>query len=167
MAVRRDNRYRGRRAAPPQRKSGHLRTNYTEDDIELFKNDLKKLRAVWPKEMIEGDRRVQKRRYLKTVAIICSVIGVPATIVAVWMAASGEIPWWMVPAAQSVAVIYALWVWFVDGSHGDDDISVLIYREADRRGIKYTKDVTPLYHIMNRINADYNSRLWNRTFKWQ
>ena len=42
----------------------------------------------------------------------------------------------------------------------------LIYREADRRGIKYTKDVTPLYHIMNRLNADYNSRLWNRSFKW-
>ena len=42
----------------------------------------------------------------------------------------------------------------------------LVYREADRRGIKYIKNDTPLYQIMNRINADYNNQLWNRNFNW-
>lgn len=26
----------------------------------------------------------------------------------------------------------------------------------------YVEDDTPIYHIMNRLNADYNNRLWNR-----
>ena len=49
----------------------------------------------------------------------------------------------------------------------DAAICADVLLEADRRGIKYQKGVTPFYAIMNRINADYNSRLWNRNFKWK
>ena len=48
----------------------------------------------------------------------------------------------------------------------DENIDIIIHREADRCGIKYTKD-TQLYALMNKINADYNSYLWNRNFKWE
>ena len=126
---------------------------------------MKLLRSIWPQSVCEGDRKAVRMHYFKSAAIMCLIIGVPATVVAVWMAIEEEIPWWMVPVVQSAVLLYMLIVVLF---HHDDneDVIVLIYREADRRGIKYIKGQTPLYHIMNRLNADYNSHLWNRTFKW-
>ena len=163
MAVRRDNQYRRRRAASSQRRPGHLRTNYVEDDIQAFSQDLERLRSVWPESVREADSKAELRKAFKTNGIICLIVMVPLTAILVYLVASGDAPWWSIPAGQSYLLLY---LWFrLLMFHGEDTM-FLIYREADRRGIKYTKDVTPLYHIMNRINADYNSRLWNRSFKW-
>ena len=164
MAVRRDNQYRRRRAASSQRRPGHLRTNYVEDDIQAFSQDLERLRSVWPESVREADSKAELRKAFKTNGIICLIVMVPMTAIMVYLVASDDAPWWSIPVVQSFLLLY---LWFrLLMFHGEDTM-FLIYREADRRGIKYTKDVTPLYHIMNRINADYNSRLWNRTFKWQ
>ena len=163
MAVRRDNQYRRRRAASSQRRPGHLRTNYVEDDIQAFSQDLERLRSVWPESVREADSKAELRKAFKTNGIICLIVMVPMTAIMVYLVASDDAPWWSIPVVQSFLLLY---LWFrLLMFHGEDTM-FLIYREADRRGIKYTKDVTPLYHIMNRINADYNSRLWNRSFKW-
>ena len=165
MAQHRDPRYRGRRRTSAQRRPGHLRTNYTEDDFMAFGSDIERLQSVWPQSVRDSDRKVVKMQYFKSVAILCLIIGVPATVMAVLMAIGGEIPWWMVPVAQSAVVLYMLFVVLFQ-HNDDDDVNTLIYREADRRGIKYVKGQTPLYYIMNRLNADYNSHLWNRKFNW-
>ena len=163
MAVRRDNQYRRRRAASSQRRPGHLRTNYVEDDIQAFSQDLERLRSVWPESVREADSKAELREAFKTNGIICLIVMVPMTAIMVYLVASDDAPWWSIPVVQSFLLLY---LWFrLLMFHGEDTM-FLIYREADRRGIKYTKDVTPLYHIMNRLNADYNSHLWNKTFKW-
>ena len=163
MAVRRDNRYRGRRAASSQRRPGHLRTNYVEDDIQAFSKDLERLRSVWPESVRKGDSKAELRKAFKTNGFICLIVMVPLTAILVYLVASGDAPWWSIPAGQSFLL---LCLWFrLLMFHGEDTL-LLIYREADRRGIKDTKGVTPTYHIMNRLNADYNSRLWNRKFNW-
>ncbi len=163
MAVRRDNQYRRRRAASSQRRPGHLRTNYVEDDIQAFSQDLERLRSVWPESVREADSKAELRKAFKTNGIICLIVMVPMTAIMVYLVASDDAPWWSIPVVQSFLLLY---LWFrLLMFHGEDTM-FLIYREADRRGIKYTKDVTPLYHIMNRLNADYNSHLWNKTFKW-
>ena len=163
MAVRRDNQYRRRRAASSQRRPGHLRTNYVEDDIVAFAADLERLRSEWSESVREADSKAELREAFKTNGIICLIVMVPMTAIMVYLVASDDAPWWSIPVVQSFLLLY---LWFrLLMFHGEDTM-FLIYREADRRGIKYTKDVTPLYHIMNRINADYNSHLWNRSFKW-
>ena len=163
MAVRRDNQYRRRRAASSQRRPGHLRTNYVEDDIVAFAADLERLRSEWSESVREADSKAELRKAFKTNGIICLIVMVPMTAIMVYLVASDDAPWWSIPVVQSFLLLY---LWFrLLMFHGEDTM-FLIYREADRRGIKYTKDVTPLYHIMNRINDDYNSRLWNRSFKW-
>ena len=163
MAVRRDKQYRRRRAASSQRRPGHLRTNYVEDDIVAFAADLERLRSEWSESVREADSKAELREAFKTNGIICLIVMVPMTAIMVYLVASDDAPWWSIPVVQSFLLLY---LWFrLLMFHGEDTM-FLIYREADRRGIKYTKDVTPLYHIMNRLNADYNSRLWNRSFKW-
>lgn len=163
MAVRRDNQYRRRRAASSQRRPGHLRTNYVEDDIVAFAADLERLRSEWSESVREADSKAELREAFKTNGIICLIVMVPMTAIMVYLVASDDAPWWSIPVVQSFLLLY---LWFrLLMFHGEDTM-FLIYREADRRGIKYTKDVTPLYHIMNRLNADYNSHLWNKTFKW-
>lgn len=164
MAQQRDPRYRGRRRPSAQRRAGHLRTNYVEDDIVAFAADLERLRSEWSESVREADRKAELRKAFKTNGIICLIVMVPMTAILVYLVASGDAPWWSIPVGQSYLLLY---LWFrLLMFHGEDTM-FLIYREADRRGIKYIKGQTPLYHIMNRMNADYNSRLWNRTFKWK
>lgn len=168
----RDNRYRGRqrrRTAPPQRKPGHLRTNYTADDPDYyFYADLKTVRSVWPKEVIKEDRRAVRRKTFKRTGIALCVVMVPATALTVGYVIDGGMPWWIIPVAQTAVLVYILVMLLSQGVlNKDEDDDVLIYREADRRGIKYVKGKTPLYNIMNRINYDYNTTLWNRNFKWK
>lgn len=171
MPQQRDNRYRGRarrRPAPPQRKPGHLRTNYTADDpMYCFIMDMKVVRSVWPDEVIKEDRRAVRRKNLKWLGIVLVVLMVPVTALAVWAVVDG-MPWWVIPVAQTLVLLYILiMIWSQGILNKDEDIDIIIYREADRRGIKYVKGKTPLYNIMNRINYDYNSHLWNRNFKWK
>ena len=171
MAQQRDNRYRGRqrrRNVPPRRKPGHLRTNYTADDtLYQFLEDLQKVRSVWPQEVLDEDRKAVRRRNIKAMAIALGVVMLPVTALAVWLVVEG-MPWWILPAAQTAVLLYTLFWSFSEGLlNKDEDSDLLIYREADRRGIGYVKGKTPLHNIMNRINSDYNSHLWNRDFKWQ
>ena len=168
---RKDNRYRGRqrqRTAPPRRKPGHLRTNYTGDDpTYFFMVDLNVVRAVWPPEVIEGDRKALRTRQLRTLGVTLLVVMVPTTIIGVAQVIDG-MPWWILLALQTAVLLYMLVLTVVQlKGNKDEDVDVLIYREADRRGIKYEKGKTPLHNIMNRINYDYNTTLWNRNFKWK
>lgn len=163
MPTSRDPRNRGRRRTSAQRRPGHLRTNYTEDDIEAFGRDLERLRAVWPESVRQGDRKAERRQALKTNGIICLVVMVPMTAILVYLVVSGDAPWWSIPLGQTFVLLF---LWFrLLMFHGENTM-FLVYREADRRGIRYSKGDTPLYHIMNRLNADYNSHLWNRHFNW-
>ena len=169
MPQHRDPRYRGRtrRTAPPKRKPGHLRTNYTADDPEyLFYVDMEKVRAVWPEEVIKGDRRVMRRKNLRSTGITSLIVMVPVTVIAVWFVLDHSMPWWIIPAAQTAMLLYLLVIYLQD-IRKNEDIDIIIHREADRRGIKYDAKRTPLYALMNKINADYNSHLWNRNFKWK
>ncbi len=171
MPQQRDNRYRGRarrRAAPPQRKPGHLRTNYRDDDpLYYFIKDMDVVRSVWPEEVRKGDTRAVRKKELKVTCITLAVLMVPLTAFAVWFVIDTGAPWWIIPAAQTAFLLYFALMMFIDTrGNRDEDIDIIIYREADRRGIKYTK-ATPLYVLVNRINADYNSYLWNRNFKWK
>ena len=169
MVQRRDNRYRGRqrRRTAPQRKPGHLRTNYTENDYDQFVADMYIVRSVWPEEVREADRKAAMKYNYKAAAISTMIPMVGVTILAVLMAISGEIPWWMVPVAQSVFLIYLALIMLLRRKEDyDEDFDIIIYREADRRGIKYDNKM-PHYALMNKINADYNSHLWNRNFKWK
>ena len=163
MPDRRDPRYRGRRRTSAQRRPGHLRTNYVEDDIQSFANDLERLRSVWSESEREGDRKAERRQALKTNGIICLVVMVPVTALLVYLVLDGSAPWWAIPLGQTFLLL-SLWVRLL--TFRGENTLFLIYREADRRGIKYIKGDTPLYHIMNRLNADYNSHLWNRSFNW-
>ena len=164
MAQHRDPRYRGRRRTSAQRRAGHLRTNYVEDDIVAFAADLERLRSEWSESVREADSKAELRKAFKTNGIISLIVMVPMTAILVYLVASGDAPWWSIPGGQSFLLLY---LWFrLLMFHGEDTM-FLIYREADRRGIKYVKGQTPLYYIMNRLNADYNSHLWNRTFKWK
>ena len=163
MPISRDPRYRGRRRTSAQRRPGHLRTNYTEDDIEAFARDLERLRAVWPESVRESDDKAYRRQILKTNGIISAIAMVPMTAIFVWLVVTGDAPWWSIPVVQSL-VLGVLWLRMLTFSGADN--TFFIYREADRRGIKYVKGDTPTYHIMNRLNADYNSHLWNRNFNW-
>ena len=173
MQQHRDPRYRGRgrrATAPPRRKPGHLRTNYTPDDpVYYFTEDIKTVRSVWPEEVIQADSRVVRKKELKLNAIILMVLMVPLTAMVVWMVIDTGMPWWIIPVAQTFLLLF-LGIKVLIEKRGlkdeDIDITTLIRREADRRGIKYDKR-TPLYALMNRINADYNSHLWNRNFKWK
>lgn len=169
MPQHRDPRYRGRgrKRTVPKRKPGHLCTTYTEDNPYLFQQDIEKVRSVWPQEVIEGDRRAVVRHNLKVSAITVSIPMVGVTIVAVSWVWNTGLPWWYVPLAQTAILLYFLLIYFVDfRGNRDENIDIIIRREADRRGIEYDKK-TPLYKLMNRINADYNSYLWNREFKWK
>lgn len=163
MPTSRDPRYRGRRRTSAQRRPGHLRTNYVEDDIEAFGRDLERLRAVWPESVRESDDKAYRRPVLKTNGIISAIVVVPMTAILVWLVVTGDAPWWSIPVVQSL-VLGILWLRMLTFSGADN--TFFIYREADRRGIKYVKGDTPTYHIMNRLNADYNSHLWNRNFNW-
>jgi hypothetical protein len=166
MPQHRDPRYRGRRTtAPPRLKPGHLRTNYAEDDLDAFAVDLAKIREKMPESVIEGDRRAVRLRDMKQLGIVAAIILVPVSLAVVWGIIEGDLQWWILPVVQTAVLAYLGFGLLT--KHGSSDTDVLIYREADRRGIKYQKGVTPLYAIMNRINADYNSRLWNRNFKWK
>lgn len=169
MPQHRDPRYRGRtrRAAPPKRKPGHLRTNYTADDPEyLFHLDMEKVRAVWPEEVIRGDRRAVRRKNLRWIGITSLIVMVPVTVLAVLFVLDQSMPWWIIPVAQSALLLYLLVLWMHNGSL-NDGFDTVIHREADRRGIKYDAKQTPHHALMNKINADYNSHLWNRNFKWK
>ena len=166
MPQHRDPRYRGRKHTTAKRRLGHLRTNYVEDDMEAFSRDLERLRTVWSESVLESDRKAATNQFLKTTAIVCGIVMVPVTALLVWMILDGAISWWLLPIVQSAIIIFFLlrmsFMWDPRGN----DTTFLIYREADRRGVKYIKRETPLYHIMNRLNADYNSQLWNRNFNW-
>ena len=170
MVQQRDNRYRGRqrrRSAPPRLKPGHLRTNYNEDVAYYFLEDLKKVRAVWPPEVLEGDRKAVRAKRLRSLGISLAIVMVPTTVVAVVGVLDG-LPWWLVPLMQTAVLVYILvMILFQRVGNKDEDVDELIYREADRRGIKYEKGKTPLYNIMNRINYDYNTTLWTRNIKWK
>ena len=166
MPDHRDPRYRGRRRASAQRRAGHLRTTYTEDDIQAFSADLERLRASWPTNVIEEDRKAELKQAFRTNGIICLIVMVPVTALLVYLFIQGDAPWWIIPGGQTFFLLIILGrLLMFHGFHGEDTM-FLIYREADRRGIRYAKGDTPLYHIMNRINADYNNHLWNRSFKW-
>lgn len=164
MPAYRDPHYRGRRRTSAQRRPGHLRTNYVEDDIVAFASDLERLRSVWPESVRESDHKAEHKQAFKTNGIICLVVMVPLTAIFVYVVISDGAPWWSIPLAQTVVLLY-MWIRLV--AFHEEDTMFLIYREADRRGIKYTKGDTPLYQLMNRLNADYNSRLWNRNFIWK
>lgn len=166
MPQHRDPRYRGRRTTVPHRlKPGHLRTNYAEDDMEVFAIDLSKVREQWPEEVIEGDRSAVRHRDVKQIGIVAAIILLPVSLAILWGIIKDGLPWWTLPAVQTAVLAYLAFGLLT--KRGSSDTDILIYREADRRGIKYQKGVTPFYAIMNRINADYNSRLWNRNFKWK
>ncbi len=164
MAHRRDTRYRGRRRTSAQRRPGHLRTNYAEEDIAAFANDLVRLQSVWPPEVIEADRKAALRKAMKTNVIICAVVMVFFTAALVYAVVSDGAPWWSILVGQTFVLAYLFLRLLMVRSDASDTM-FLIYREADRRGIKYSKEA-PLYHLMNRLNADYNNKLWNRSFEW-
>ncbi len=170
MPLQRDNRYRGRQRRRPasQRKPGHLRTNYKENDYDLFVADMYIVRSVWPKEVFEADRKAALKYNYEAAAIGTVIPMAFVTVFAVIMVVDGSIPWWMVPVAQSVFLIYFVLILFLQrkGNY-DEDFDIIIRREADRRGIKYDKKKIIHYELMNKINADYNSRMWNRNFKWK
>ena len=163
MAERRDPRYRGRRRTSAQRRAGHLRTTYTEDDIQAFSADLERLRASWPTNVIKEDSKAELKQAFRTNGIICLIVMVPVTALLVYLFIQGDAPWWIIPGGQTFFLLTILGRLLM--FHGEDTL-FLIYREADRRGVKYVKGDTPLYIIMNRLNADYNSHLWNRSFRW-
>lgn len=163
MPTSRDPRYRGRRRTSAQRRPGHLRTNYVEDDIEAFGRDLERLRSVWPESVREADRKAERKQALKTNGIICLVVMIPYSAIMVYIVVNGEAPWWSIPLGQTVVLLF---MWLRLLMIHNEDTMFLIHREAERRGIRYSKRDTPLYHIMNRLNADYNSHLWNRHFNW-
>lgn len=163
MPQHRDTRYRARRRTSAQRRLGHLRTNYTEDDIEAFAADLERLRSVWPESVREDDDKAYRRQVFKTNSIICAAVMVPLTAVFVYLVIESDISWWSIPIMQTFLLLI-LWLRLLTFS--GSDATFFIYREADRRGVRYTKGDTPTYHIMNRINADYNNHLWNRKFNW-
>lgn len=169
MPQHRDPRYRGRgrRTTAPKRKPGHLRTNYTENDYDQFIADMNVVRSVWSEEVREADSKAAKKYNYKVAAISTMIPMAVVTVIALVMAIKRVIPWWMVPVAQSVFLIYFILMLLLDwkGNY-DEDYDIIIHREADRRGIKYDRK-TPLYALMNKINADYNSHLWNRDFKWK
>lgn len=168
MAVKGDPRYRGRRRTAPKRRPGHLRTNYVEDDFIAFKADLKLACGVWPESVRKGDRKAQWTSNLIGMAAGAAVGCVPLTGVMIWQMIEGRVKWYYLIIAQSVVMAYILILVLMRyAANMDEDIDIIIYREADRRGIKYKKGDTPLYYIMNRINADYNSYLWNRHFNWE
>ena len=156
-------RQRARRRTSAQRRPGHLRTNYAEEDIEAFAADLERLRSVWPESVREGDDKAYRRQVLKTNSIICAAVRVPMTAVFVYLVIDSDISWWSIPIMQT-SLLLILWLRLLTFS--GFDTTFFIYREADRRGIRYKKGDTPTYHIMNRLNADYNSHLWNRKFTW-
>ena len=163
MPTSRKTRYRGRRPTSAQRRPGHLRTNYVEDDIEAFSQDLKLLRSVWSESVREDDWKAERKQALKTNGIICAVVMAPMTIILIYLVVGGDAPWWSIPIVQTFVLLYLL---FRLLTFSGEDTMFLVYREADRRGIKYIKNDTPLYQIMNRINAEYNNQLWNRNFNW-
>ena len=163
MAERRDPRYRGRRRTSAQRRAGHLRTTYIEDDIQAFSADLERLRASWPTNVIKEDSKAELKQAFRTNGIICLIVMVPVTALLVYLFIQGDAPWWIIPGGQTFFLLTILGRLLM--FHGEDTL-FLIYREADRRGVKYVKGDTPLYIIMNRLNADYNSHLWNRSFRW-
>jgi len=134
-----------------------------EDDIEAFSRDLERLRSVWHESVREADRKAERRQAFKTNGLICFVVMVPVTVLLVYLVLDGAAPWWAIPIGQSFLLL-SLWVRLL--TFRGENTMLLIYREADRRGIRYSKGDTPLYHIMNRLNADYNSHLWNRHFNW-
>ena len=168
MPTARDPRHRGRRTRPQQRPSGHLRTNYTENDFEAFSNDLERLYKSWPKGEKEKDRNAVNMMYIKQAAVVMAVIMVPVSVILIWSAIDGNMQWYWVPAVQSGGLLYFLLLYIV--RRGDDTwyTTHFIYREAERRGISYKGRYSNdnVYYLMNKINADYNSRLWNRKFKW-
>ena len=158
MAIRRDPRYRGRRRPSAQRPPGHLRTNYVEDDIMAFINDLETLRSVWPESVREADHKAMHRHLNRHVSKVTLIVMIPITALVLYLVISEGGPWWAVPVAQTVALIY---LWLRIRSMNSADYLVIIQREAARRGFRYDKDLMPLYHVMNRLNADYNSLLPN------
>ncbi len=81
---------------------------------------------------------------------------IPVTALVLYLVISEGGPWWVVPVAQTVALIY---IWLSIRSINTSDYMFIIQREAARRGFRYDKDKMSLYHIMNRLNADYNGRL--------
>lgn len=159
-----DARYRGRRRTSAQRRAGHLRTTYTEDDLDAFARDLVYLRSVWPQSVRDADRGECRRQQLKRIGVVCLIAMLPVTAFLVWFVVDTGAPWWCLPVGQSLVLPFGL-VRSGLFTH-DDDTALLIRREAARRGVPCNARAD-LYRIMNQLNADYNSHLWNRTFKWK
>lgn len=129
-----------------------------------FGKDLERLRSVWPQSVRDDDRKAIRTKVVKTTGIVCGIVMMPVTVLLVWGAIEKIWPWWIIPVGQTFIIVYCIMLYM--RANGGENTDIIIYREADRRGVKYVKGVTPLYHIMNRINADYNSHLWNRSFLW-
>ena len=156
MADRRDPRYRGRRRPSTPRPPGHLRTNYVEDDIRAFVKDLEVLRSVWPESVREADHKAERRHLNLHISKVTLLVMIPITAVVLYLVVSSDGPWWVVPMAQTVALVN---IWLRVRLINKADYMFIIQREAARRGFSYDKDMMSLHQIMNRLNADYNSRL--------
>lgn len=170
MPTARDPRYRGRHKRPAsQRPAGHLRTNYNETDFEAFRRDLERLYASWPKAVREKDKKAADIKYLTETAQSSLIVMVPLTVILVWAVIKAGMPFYWLPIAQSLVLVYFFLLHIIGKSNNNDWYTQqYIYREAERRGIetKNRYDAFNIYYLMNKINADYNSRLWNRKFTW-
>ncbi len=145
----------GARRRPVSRRK-LLRCNYTETWMPDFIEDMQTIYAEYTEEIRRGDRQA----HLKAAAIRTVVAMLVVLAVLIPIAIMAQIPWWIVALIQTVTCAA-----FFARSY-DDTEAIVIYREADRRGVTYDRKRTPLYEIMNAINKDHNT-LWNKKFVWQ
>ena len=132
-----------------------LRCNYREDDLPQFMQDLRVLTARRPAQVLRADRRALRRKNSRTSAIATLCIMILATAFLLWAIMEVGMRWYWLPVVQSVMVLVFFGVSYLHISFDDDPF--LIYREADRRGIRYTLGTTELYQIMNAMNRQYNT----------
>ena len=107
--------------------------------------------------------------YVKVMAISSLGAFVPLTIFLVVVAINDGIAWYAVPFVQSAVVLYFFLLYIIHRKNDNRDTIECFFREAERRGIRFDRkkyDKDNIYYLVNRVNADYNSRLWNRKFKW-
>ena len=153
MPRRRPCRPRTSASQPPRR----LRTDYSESDTvdrirfyRLVNDDLNELTRRNRQQTHKGDTLAVAMHLFRIGVGVMAVITAGAVALVVYT----HRPWWNLVALQSIGVAY-VGVWLVTADLGVAE-RVTLRREADRRRIPYSRS-TPLYALLNRVNAHHNA----------
>jgi hypothetical protein len=186
MASRRTQRTGRRRAQP----SSRLYTKYTFEDavtnefyIDRVQRDMDTVMAGYPRSVHQSDWHKYLRHYWRYKAWLAFAATCFVTLYVIMHHMDHRWGWWQSLLLQAALMVPVVAVFLITRPHTTDltYLRLRIFEECDRRGIAYDperrvrvikgingEEVSDAYvpDLVNLINADYNSKMWDRKFEW-